>query len=80
MNNKGIGAIFCLMAALLMAARYMAAAIFMSGISSWNVDLFQAGLECVGPALPIAGWLALIVGVIFLGVGIYEDRKGKAKE
>ena len=32
----------------------MSAAIFMSGVSSWNSELFRAGLEYIGPALPTA--------------------------
>ncbi len=51
MNNKGIGAIFCLISAVLMSARYIAAAIFMSNVSSWDSSLFQAGLSYVGSPL-----------------------------
>ena len=76
MNNKGVGAVFCLISALLMAARYVSAAIFMSGVASWNSELYRAGLEYIGPALPIAAIAALIIGVIFLGVGIFQDKKG----
>ena len=76
MNNKGVGAVFCLIASILMAARYVSAAIFMSGVASSDSELFRAGLDYIGPALPIAAIAALIVGVIFLGVGIFQDRKG----
>ena len=76
MNNKGVGAVFCLIAAILMAARYVTAALFMSSISTWSSDMFRASLEYIGPALPIAAIAALIVGVIFLAVGIFRDRKG----
>ena len=53
MNNKGIGSIFCLIAAIFMAARYMAAAIFMSNVSSLDAGLFASGLEYIGPELKI---------------------------
>ena len=76
MNNKGVGAVFCLIAAILMAARYVTAALFMSSISTWSSDMFRASLEYIGPALPIAAIAALIVGVVFLGVGIFKDKKG----
>ena len=76
MNNKGIGAVFCLIAAILTAARYLSASIFMSGISTWSSELFRSGLEYIGPALPIAAIAALIAGVVFLGVGIFRDKKG----
>ena len=76
MNNKGVGAVFCLIAAILMAARYVTAALFMSSISTWSSDMFRASLEYIGPALPIAAIAALAVGVVFLGVGIFKDKKG----
>lgn len=76
MNNKGVGAVFCLIAAILMSARYVTAALFMSSISTWSSDMFRASLEYIGPVLPIAAIAALIVGVIFLAVGIIQDRKG----
>ena len=76
MNNKGIGSIFCLIA----AARYMAAAMFMSNVSSWDAGLFASGLEYIGPELKIASIIALVVGIVFLGVGIYQDIKEKRNE
>ncbi len=80
MNNKGVGAVFCLIAALLMAARYLTAAIFMSGVLSWDSELFRASLDYIGPALPIAACAALAAGVVFLAVGILQDVKGSAKK
>ncbi len=79
MNYKGVGAVFCLIAAILTAVRYVSAAIFMSGVASWDGALFRAGLEYIGPTLPTAAIAALIVGVAFLGVGIFQDIKGAAK-
>ena len=79
MNNKGVGAVFCLIAAILMAARYLTAAIFMSGVLSWDSELFRASLEYIGPALPIAAWAALAAGVVFLVVGMLQDVKGSSK-
>lgn len=80
MNNKGVGTVFCLIASLLMAARYITAAIFMSSISTWSSEMFQTSLGYIGPALPIAAVAALIIGVVFLGVGISQDRKDSAKK
>ena len=71
MNNKGIGAVFCLISAI-------PAAIFMSGVNTWDATLFAAGLGYVGPFLSIASAVALIVGILFLGYGVYEEiRKNK---
>lgn len=75
MNNKGVGAIFCLISAILISTKYIAAAMFMSGVTSWNVQLFAAGLEYVGPFLSIASFIALIIGILFLGYGVYQDIK-----
>ena len=80
MNNKGVGAVFCLIAALLTAARYLTAAIFMSGVASWDSELFRAGLDYIGPALPTAAYVALTAGVVFLLVGIVQEIKGAVKK
>ncbi len=80
MNNKGVGAVFCLISAILMAARYLSAAIFMSGVLSWNVELYRAGLEYIGPALPIASIAALAAGVVFLAIGFFQDTKDSEKK
>ena len=79
MNNKGIGAVFCLIAAILTSARYLSAAIFMSGVSSWSDQLFAAGLSYVGSPLKIAAIVSLVVGIAFLGYGLYQDGKGNRK-
>lgn len=75
MNNKGIGTVFCLMSAILISAKYISAAIFMSGVNTWDATLFAAGLEYVGPVLSIASIIALIAGILFLGYGVYKDFK-----
>ena len=78
MNNKGIGAVFCLISAILISAKYISAAILMSGGNTWDATLFAAGLGYVGPFLSIASAVALIVGLLFLGYGVYEEiRKNK---
>lgn len=75
MNNKGVGAVFCLISALLMSARYLSAAIFMSSAGSWSADMFSSALSYVGAPLLVFSILALIVGVGFLICGIVQDRK-----
>ena len=75
MNNKGVGAVFCLIAALLMSARYLSAAIFMSGVPSWSAETFSSSLSYVGAPLLIFSILSLIVGIGFLICGIIQDRK-----
>ena len=76
-SNKFVGAIFCLIAAILLGVRYIAAAIFMSGTAAWSAELFQAALAYVGPVLLIAAIAAAVIGLCFLVAGILEDRKNK---
>ena len=80
MNNKGVGAVFCLIAAILAAARYITAAVFMSNVSSWSAELFQCGLDYVGFPLKILAIVSLIVGIVFLILGVCQDRKEAKKD
>ena len=75
MNNKGVGAVFCLISAILMSARYVAAAVFMSNVTSWDSSMFQEGLRYVGSPLKVTAVIALIAGVCFLGYGIFQESK-----
>lgn len=79
MENKIVGAIFCFMSAVLISARYISVAIFMSGVVSWNAALFATALEYVGPFLAIAAGVAFIIGILFLGYGLYQDIKKMKK-
>lgn len=69
MNNKGVGVIFCLISAILVSAK------FMSNIATKDASLFKKGLEYVGPFLSIEAILAMIIGILFLGYGLYIDSK-----
>ena len=66
MNRRGVGAIFCLISAILFSARYMTAAMFMSGVVSWDESLFAGGLEYVGSPLLVLSIISLIVGIVYL--------------
>ena len=75
MNNKGIGVTFCLISAILISAKYISAAIFMSNVTSWDSSLFKSGINYVGPFLSSASIVALIMVLLFLGYGLYTDKK-----
>ena len=79
MNNKGVGAVFCLISAILMSARYLSAAVFMSNASSWDASLFQYGLSYIGSPLKVASVVALVAGIVFLGYGLCQDVKSRRK-
>lgn len=79
MNNKLIGAIFCFISAILMCTRYLATAIFMSNVSSWDAELFSAGLKYVGSPLLVASVISLVVGISLLGYEFYKEFFGNKK-
>ena len=66
MSKRLTGVFFCLIAALLYSAQYISAAIFGSGVSSWNPDLFRNMLLTVGDELPTWATYSLFVGVAYL--------------
>ncbi|XBX09324.1 hypothetical protein QMP26_15535 [Enterocloster clostridioformis] len=74
MNKRGTGAIFCLIAGLLLSARYITEAIFMSNVASWDNALFAASLEYQGNGLLICSVISFVLGAIYLIWGEVEDR------
>jgi hypothetical protein len=66
MARRTTGVLLLFVAAMLYSTRYLAAAIFGSGISSWSTQLFNGMLQNVGPGLLIWSRLALIAGLIYL--------------
>ena len=75
MNQRGTGAIFCLIAALLYAARYITAATLVSNGLSMDRELFLFGLEVQGSGLLILSVASLIVGICYLIWGEVEASK-----
>lgn len=69
------GAIFCLIAALLEAGRYIAAAVYVSGMTTWSSDMFATGLEYVGDTLKYLAIAALAVGILYIVWGELDERK-----
>ena len=70
MSKRGAGVVFCLISAILFSARYLSAAIFMSNVNSWDSDLFQGALDCVGSPLLVFSVISLLVGIVYL---LWED-------
>ena len=66
MNKRGTGVAFCFIATMLFASRYIAAAIFGSGVTSWEKSLFNGMLEYVGSPLLILSAISLIAGIGYL--------------
>lgn len=66
MSRRTTGTMLLFISALLYATRYLSAAIFGSGISSWSRELFQAMLINVGRELVIFSAISLIAGLAYL--------------
>lgn len=79
MGAKGIGCDFCCIAAFWPGVRYVSAAIFMSGGTSWNANLLSAGLSDVGAPLLGLSILSLLAGAAFLVCGLRKDRPDKQR-
>lgn len=77
MNKRGSGVAFIAIAAFLFSAKYISAAIFGSGVLSWDEELFNAMLSYIGSPLSIASMIALIIGVGYISWGEYDEFKSK---
>ncbi len=66
MTRRGVGLGFCGIAAFLFASRYVCAAIFGTGVKSWDSSLFSAMYSYVGSDLTTAAVIALVAGVGYL--------------
>jgi len=66
LSKRGAGVTLIAVAAFLYGLRYICAAIFGSGISTWNAKNFNAMLHYIGPNLNYAAAVALIFGIIYL--------------
>jgi hypothetical protein len=66
MSKRTTGTILLFIAALLYATRYIAAAIFGSGMLGWSAENFQALLQYVGSDLTTWSIVALVLGVVYV--------------
>lgn len=66
MSRRTTGTILLFISALLYATRYLSAAIFGSGVSSWSRELFQAMLINVGREPVVFSAISLIAGLAYL--------------
>lgn len=66
MSRRGAGIALIAIAAFLYSVHYLSAAIFGSGVVSWDSELFNLMLQYVGPNLNYAAVTALIAGIAYL--------------
>jgi len=77
MNKRTAGVGLLAIAAFLYATRYIAAAIFGSGVASFSTELFRAMLQYVGIAPLILSILAAIAGVAYL---VWAERDEQSQK
>lgn len=80
MSRRTTGTLLLVIAALLYSVRYLSAAIFGSGVTSWDSDLFQGMLNYIGTAPRNWSIAALILGLFYLVWAEYEATSSKTKE
>jgi hypothetical protein len=66
MSRRTTGVLLLVIASLLYSTRYVAAAIYSSGMSGWGKELFNTMLQYVGPGLPIWSSIAFAAGLLYL--------------
>lgn len=66
MTRRATGLGFIGISALLFATKFITAAIFGSGVASWNSELFNAMLSYVDQGLSQASLISLMFGVVYL--------------
>lgn len=77
MSRRSAGISFCFIATILFCTRYIAAAIFGSGVSSWDANLFSHMLSYMG-FMPLAlSVISLVVGISYLVVAERDKDKNK---
>ena len=75
MSRRSTGTILIAVSAFLYAAHFVAAAIFGSGLSSWDTGLFRAMLQYTDQGLDTASLVSLIAGVLYLGWAELSERQ-----
>lgn len=66
MSRRATGVAFLAISAFLFGIRFIAAAIFGSGLTSWDANMFNAFLSYVDQGLTTASVVALILGTAYL--------------
>jgi hypothetical protein len=66
MRRRTTGVSFVAISAFLFATRFLTAAIWGSGVQSWNADLFSSMLEYVDQGLSVWSLVALVIGLVYL--------------
>ncbi|MFS0777560.1 hypothetical protein ABC255_16350 [Neobacillus sp. 3P2-tot-E-2] len=79
MGRRGTGVAFIAISAFLISTKYISAAIFGSGVLSWDEQLFNGMLEYVGNLLSNFSLWTLIIGIGYIIWGEYDEFNTKKK-
>lgn len=79
MTRRGAGIAFIAISAFLISIKYLTAALFASGISSWDEELFNTMLSYVGNTLSGFSILSLFIGGVYIVRGEYVELKYKRR-
>jgi hypothetical protein len=77
MSRRTTGTMLLAVSALLYIARYVAAAIFGSGMMGWSSENFRALMQYVGPDLTHWSAAALVFGVLYLWAEVDAIKHSK---
>lgn len=80
MTKRGAGVSFIAISASLISCKYISAALFGSGLSSWSGELFNAMLANVGNTLENWSIAALLIGILYIASGEYDEWKVSREE
>lgn len=74
MSRRSAGVCFMGISAFLFAARFLSAAIWGAGVTSWDAELFRNMLGYVDQGLTITSLVALGLGVFYLAWAEIQAR------
>ncbi|WP_156291871.1 hypothetical protein [Oceanobacillus salinisoli] len=77
MRKRGAGIAFIGISAFLITGKYVSAAIFGSGVVSWNSQLFNNMLSYVGGTLSNFSIFTFIIGVTYIIWAEYEEYQSR---
>lgn len=77
MSKRITGGLLCLSASILFSARYIAAAIHVSELTSFDEGVFSLSLKYVGKPLLFLSVLCFIIGAAYLVSAELDERKNK---
>lgn len=80
MSRRLTSVVFIMIAAVLIAVKYLSAAIFGSRVTNWDEQLFDNMLIYVGNTLSNFSLLSLLMGIVYIIWGEYSEWNPKKRK